>query len=36
LLDVPLETLAAEARDFDWHKETRFGGLYQLVVATRR
>ena len=24
------------ARDFDWHKETRFGGLYQLVVATRR
>lgn len=36
LLDVPLESLATEARDFDWHKETRFGGLYQLVVATRR
>lgn len=36
LLDVPLETLAAEAKDFDWHKETRFGGLYQLVVAARR
>jgi hypothetical protein len=21
---------------FDWHKETLFGGLYQIVVATRR
>lgn len=36
LLDVPLQTLADEARYFEWHKETRFGGLYQLVVARRR
>lgn len=36
LLDVPLETLAEEASEFEWRKETRFGGLYQLVVARRR
>jgi SAM-dependent methyltransferase len=36
LLDEPLGTLADEAGDFEWHKQTRFGGLYQLVVARRR
>lgn len=36
LLDTPIETLAAEAEAFTWRKETRFGGLYQLVVAQRR
>lgn len=36
LLDTPIESLAEAAGDFDWRKETRFGGLYQLVVATRR
>lgn len=35
LLDVPLQTLADEADAFEWRKETRFGGLYQLVVARR-
>lgn len=36
LLDTPIESLAAEATSFEWRKETRFGGLYQLLVATRR
>lgn len=35
LLDAPIETLTAAGRDFTWRKETRFGGLYQLLVATR-
>ena len=36
LLDTPIESLAEAASDFEWRKETRFGGLYQLVVATRK
>ena len=36
LLDVPIESLAEEACHFSWRKETRFGGLYQLVEANRR
>lgn len=36
LLDTPIETLAAEAAAFTWTTQTRFGGLYQLVVAQRR
>ena len=36
LLDTPIESLAEEARDFDWHKQTRFGGLYQLIEANRK
>lgn len=36
LLDTPIATLAEEASAFEWRKETRFGGLYQLLVATRR
>jgi SAM-dependent methyltransferase len=32
-----IEALAGDrARQFTWRKETRFGGLYQIVVATRR
>lgn len=36
LLDMPVASLADEAAAFEWRKETRFGGLYQLLVATRR
>lgn len=36
LLDTPIESLAEAASDFEWRKQTCFGGLYQLVVATRR
>ena len=36
LLDTPIASLAAAADEFDWETQTWFGGLYQLVVATRR
>lgn len=36
LLAESIETLVPECADFEWHKETRFGGLYQKVVGIRR
>lgn len=35
LISHPLMALAESPGDFQWRKETRFGGLYQVVVATR-
>jgi len=31
-----ISEFADRAQDFDWRKETRFGGLYQVVVAQSR
>ncbi len=31
-----IRSFASEADQFSWRKETRFGGLFQKVVATRR
>ncbi|MBK6655390.1 rhodoquinone biosynthesis methyltransferase RquA [Zoogloea sp.] len=36
LLDESIETLVPETADFEWRKETFFGGLYQKVVGIRR
>lgn len=36
LLTQSLEILSPRAGQFDWHKRTLFGGLYQHVVAVRR
>lgn len=36
LLDTPIDSLSPQSGDFDWHRRTLFGGLYQHVVATRR
>ena len=35
LLAESIETLVPETADFDWKKETFFGGLYQRVVGIR-
>lgn len=31
-----IETFATRGDEFDWHKETIFGGVYQCVIATRK
>ena len=36
LLEESIETLVPETADFEWRKETFFGGLYQKVVGIRR
>lgn len=36
LISATIAGFAESPRDFAWRQETRFGGLYQLVVATRR
>ncbi|WP_374262353.1 rhodoquinone biosynthesis methyltransferase RquA [Zoogloea sp.] len=36
LLAESIETLVPETADFEWRKETLFGGLYQKVVGVRR
>jgi SAM-dependent methyltransferase len=36
LLDEDIRNLSPRGADFEWTHETRFGGLYQQVVATRR
>lgn len=36
LLDADIARLSARGAEFEWQRETRFGGLYQHVVATRR
>ncbi len=36
LLSRSIEDFAERRQDFRWRKETRFGGLYQLVVAESR
>ncbi len=35
LLACEIQDLAQRAQDFEWRKLTRFGGLYQQVIATR-
>jgi len=36
LLAESIESMLPESADFEWRKETRFGGLYQKVVGVRR
>lgn len=36
LLADSIESLVPECAEFEWHKETFFGGLYQRVVGIRR
>ncbi len=36
LLAEAIETLVPESAEFEWRKETLFGGLYQKVVGVRR
>jgi hypothetical protein len=36
LLAESIDTLVPETADFEWRKETFFGGLYQKVVGIRR
>lgn len=36
LIDREIEQFARNRDDFDWRKETYFGGLYQKVVAVRK
>lgn len=36
LIDGEIAALASTPEEFDWRKETYFGGLYQKVVATRK
>lgn len=36
LLAESIETLVPETAEFEWRKETFFGGLYQKVVGVRR
>lgn len=36
LLDAPIESLSPRADAFEWTRHTRFGGLYQHLVAIRR
>lgn len=36
LWDHEIASYASAADAFDWHKETLFGGVYQIVTATRR
>jgi len=31
-----IKSFAADAADYDWTREARFGGLYQKTIATRR
>jgi hypothetical protein len=31
-----IRELAAQAQDFVWSKRTRFGGVYQVVLAERK
>ena len=35
LVSRPITAFAAHSQDFQWRKETRFGGLYQKMVAKR-
>ena len=35
LVSRPITDFAAHPQDFHWRKETRFGGLYQKMVAKR-
>ncbi len=36
LWENDIETFATRRDEFDWHKETIFGGVYQCVIATRK
>ena len=36
LLEQDIETISPRGCDFDWHKTTVFGGLYQIVTGVRR
>jgi len=36
LFDATIESRSARARDFTWKRSTRFLGLYQVVVGTRK
>ncbi|MDD3329349.1 MAG: rhodoquinone biosynthesis methyltransferase RquA [Zoogloea sp.] len=36
LLAESIETMVPVCREFEWHKETLFGGLYQKVVGVRK
>lgn len=36
LWENEIETFATRRDEFDWHKETIFGGVYQCVIATRK
>jgi hypothetical protein len=31
-----ISSYASDAEAFDWHKETLFGGVYQVLTVTRR
>lgn len=36
LWENEIESFASSAEDFDWSKQTSFGGLYQKTIAQRR